>query len=118
MLSEAENMHLDSTFKLIDGNYPTIISGISDNKLSFCPVSIELVSSDNEDSYSWILSTLEIELKKIVLIWNIGTIIADSAQQILNAVENFQYRTKSLFLAPNIQKYFEKSKMNQSSVHK
>ena len=90
LLSEAQNISIDSTYKVIDIGYPVVVVGMTDANQSFVLLAVGIVSDETMETYLWILNVLRRECEKCGLIFKPRNLIADLAPQITQALHQFE----------------------------
>ena len=82
LLSEAYNVHIDATYKVIDIGYPVIVLGMTDVNQRFVLLALAIVSDEKMETYFWVLDVLRRECEKYGLIFKPKNLIGDLAPQI------------------------------------
>ena len=90
MLSEAYNVHIDATYKVIDIGYPVIVLGMTDVNQRFVLLALAIVSDEKMETYFWVLDVLRRECEKYGLIFKPKNLIGDLAPQISQAIQQFE----------------------------
>ena len=90
LLSKAENIHVDATYRVIDVGYPVIVLGMTDVNQKFILLAMSIVGDEKMETYFWVLDVLRKECEKYGLIFNPKNLIADLAPQISQAISQFE----------------------------
>lgn len=90
LLSKAQNVHIDSTYRVVDLGYPVIVFGVTDANQSFVLIAIAIVSDEKMETYLWVLDVLRRECEMCGITFKPKNLIADLAGQITLALEQFE----------------------------
>lgn len=84
---DAQNFHVDGTYRLIDIGYPVIILGVTDNNGSFYLMGIGICEDESATSYVWCVNVIKRNYNKLNSVFNPANIVADAAPQITKMQE-------------------------------
>lgn len=82
-----KNIHIDSTYRLVQGGYPVIVIGITNTEKSFKLLAISICAKEDTESYHWCFEEIKSICNERSINLDLKVLIADGATQITNATE-------------------------------